>query len=167
MAHRARRGKLPSLLLSVNQGVHLYQDSSVPVDHFEGFSNIGEILDHQAKVAYKQRLSELRKELAEAQEFHDLGRSERLTAELDFLTHELTSAIGLSGRARQMGSPAERARVNITRTIKLALRKIGEHHPALGQHLAATIKTGTYCSYTPDIRTPISWQVSASWVQSR
>jgi hypothetical protein len=56
-----------------------------------------------------------------------------------------------------MGSPTERARVNIARAIKLALRKIMEHHPALSQHLATTIKTGTYCSYIPDVRLPITW----------
>jgi predicted ATPase/type II secretory pathway predicted ATPase ExeA len=137
---------------------HLFQDPSLPIDHTEEFSDAGEILDPQARAAYKQRLSELREELAEAQNFHDLGRSEQLAAELDFLTHELTSAVGLGGRARRVGSPAERARVNITRAIKLALHKITEHHPALGQHLATTIKTGAYCSYTPDVRMPITWQ---------
>jgi predicted ATPase len=137
---------------------HSFQDPDLLFDHTEGFSNAGEILDPQARAAYKQRLSELREELAEAQNFHDLGRSEQLAAEIDFLTHELTSAVGLGGRARRVGSPAERARVNITRAIKLALRKIGEHHPALGQHLATTIKTGAYCLYTPDVRMPITWQ---------
>jgi non-specific serine/threonine protein kinase len=48
--------------------------------------------------------------------------------------------------------------VNITRAIKLALRKISAHHPALGHHLATTIKTGAHCSYTPDVRMPITWQ---------
>ena len=135
-----------------------FQDSSLSFAHPEGFSDAGDILDPQARAAYKQRLSELREELAEAQGFHDLGRSEQLAGEIDFLTHELASAVGLGGRARRVGSPAERARVNITRAIKLALRKISEHHPALGQHLATTIKTGAYCSYTPDVRMPITWQ---------
>jgi hypothetical protein len=139
--------------------VHPFQDASLPVDHTEGFSDAGEILDPQARAAYKQRLSELREDLAEAQRFHDLGRSEQVAAEIDFLTHELSSAVGLGGRARRVGSPAERARVNVTRAIKLALRKIGEHHRALGQHLATTIKTGTYCSYAPDVRMPITWQM--------
>ena len=40
--------------------------------------------------------------------------------------------------------------MNITRAIKLALRRINEHHPVLGQHLATTLKTGAYCSYTPN-----------------
>jgi hypothetical protein len=127
-------------------------------DHIKELSDAGDFLDPQARAAYKQRLSELREELAEAQSFHDLGRSEHLTAEIDFLTHELSRAFGLGGRARQVGSPTERARVNITRAIKIALRKIGEHHAALGQHLATTIKTGVYCSYTPDVRMPITWR---------
>jgi len=134
---------------------HSLQDSSLPFDHTEG--DTGELLDPQARAAYKQRVSELREELAEAQQFHDLGRSERLSAELDFLSHELASAVGLGGRARRMGSPAERARVNVTRAVKIALRKISEHHATLGRHLASTIKTGTYCSYTPDAGMPIAW----------
>ena len=135
-----------------------FQDASLAFDHTDSFSDAGEILDPQARAAYKQRVRELREELAEAQQFHDLGRSERLAAEIDFLAQELSRAVGLGGRARRVGSPAERARVNITRAIKIALRKITEHHPALGQHLATTIKTGTYCSYTPDVRMPITWQ---------
>jgi class 3 adenylate cyclase len=145
----------------LNEGpaeVYLLQDFSLPCDHTEAFSDAGDILDPQARAAYKQRLSELREELAEAQTFHDLGQSEQLATEIDFLTHELTSALGLGGRARRVGSPAERARVNVTRAIKLALRKITDHHPALGQHLATTIKTGVYCSYTPDTRLPVMWQ---------
>jgi class 3 adenylate cyclase len=136
----------------------LRQDSGLSFIHTERFRNAGEILDPQARAAYKQRLSELREELAEAQNFHDLGRSEQLAAEIDFLTHELASAVGLGGQARRVGSPAERARVNVTRAVKIALRKITEHHPALGQHLSTTIKTGVYCSYTPDPRLPITWQ---------
>jgi class 3 adenylate cyclase len=135
-----------------------FLDASRSLDHMDGVRDAGDMLDPQARAAYKQRLSELREELAEAQQFHDLGRSERLAAEIDFLAHELARAVGLGGRLRRMGSPAERARVNITRAIKIALRKISEHHPALSQHLATTIKTGTYCTYIPDARLPITWQ---------
>jgi hypothetical protein len=31
---------------------------------------------------------------------------------------------------------------------------IGKHHPRLGEHLSRTIRTGTYCAYLPDPRTP-------------
>lgn len=134
-------------------------DLSLSFARREGLSDAGEILDPQARATYQQRLRELREELAEAQAVHDLGRSEYLTAEIDFLTRELARAVGLGGRVRRAGAPEERARVNITRAIKIAMCKITEHHPVLGQHLAMTIKTGAYCSYTPDTRLPITWQI--------
>jgi hypothetical protein len=31
-------------------------------------------------------------------------------------------------------------------------------NPALGRHLSSTIRTGRYCSYTPDPRVPITWE---------
>jgi hypothetical protein len=65
--------------------------------------------------------------------------------------------VGLGGRARKAASAAERARVNVTRTVGGAVKKIAASSPALGQHLAATIRTGTFCSYTPDPRVPIVW----------
>jgi hypothetical protein len=76
---------------------------------------------------------------------------------MHFLTDELTAAVGLGGRARKPGSPAERARVNITRAIRGALARIRAHSPALADHLDATIHTGTFCAYTPDPRAPITW----------
>lgn len=51
----------------------------------------------------------------------------------------------------------ERARVNVTRAIAVALKHIDSHHPTLGKHLAATVRTGTFCTYTPNPRIPICW----------
>ncbi len=51
----------------------------------------------------------------------------------------------------------ERARVAVTKRIKAALKKIPEHHPSLGHHLATCIKTGRSCSYTPDPEQPVAW----------
>jgi non-specific serine/threonine protein kinase len=90
--------------------------------------------------------------------FHDQGRSDALREELEFLTDELAQAVGLGGRARRLGSPVERARTAVTRAIKNALKKICEHHTPLGQYLTHTIKTGTFCTYTPDPRSLVSWQ---------
>ncbi|MGE0820952.1 MAG: AAA family ATPase [Candidatus Binatia bacterium] len=118
----------------------------------------GELLDPQARAMYKHRIEDLRTELEEAASFNDQGRISKLQDELDFLTRELAQAIGLGGRARRAGSPAERARITVTKAIKNALKKIRENHPALGQYLNRTIKTGTFCSYAPDPRSPGSWQ---------
>ena len=119
----------------------------------------GELIDAQARVAYQRRLRELEQELDEAREFNDLGRIERAQEEIDGLTAELSRAIGLGGRHRKAGAAAERARVNVSRAIAAVLKKIAEEHPALGEHLAARVHTGTFCSYTPDAATTVDWQL--------
>jgi hypothetical protein len=43
----------------------------------------------------------------------------------------------------------ERARVNVQRRLKDAIRRIGEQDPGLGRYLEATVRTGTYCVYQP------------------
>ena len=120
-------------------------------------SDAGPLLDPQARAAYRARLADIDAELAEAEATNDLGRRERLGAERDALARELAAAVGLAGRERRAGSAAERARLNVTRAIKTALLRITSAHPALGQHLARTVRTGTYCSYQPDPRVPIDW----------
>ena len=118
----------------------------------------GEALDSQARAAYKQRLASLQDELAEAEDFNDLGRIERLQDELAFLSQELAQAVGLGGRARKVRSPVERARTSVTKAIKQAIKRITEIHPALGEHLRQTVRTGAFCVYAPDSRFPIDWQ---------
>ena len=53
----------------------------------------------------------------------------------------------------------ERARLAVTKRIKAAVKKIEQHHTALGPHLIATIKTGYQCAYLPDPHAPISWSI--------
>jgi hypothetical protein len=69
----------------------------------------------------------------------------------------LGAALGLGGRARRSGSPAERARVRVTRALREAIARIATAHPLLGEHLARSVRTGTYCSYAPT--EPITWSV--------
>ena len=118
----------------------------------------GDVLDPAARAAYKRRLEDLRETLEEAQSFNDLERAARAEHEIDFLTEELARAIGMGGRTRKAASAAERARVNVSRTIGAVVRKIAAGSPALGQHLNATVRTGYFCSYTPDLRAAVSWQ---------
>src|SRR5262249_62222956 len=78
----------------------------------------GELLDAQAKAAYKRRLNDLRGELEEAQRFNDPTRAAKIQAEVEFLANELAAAVGTGGRDRKAASVAERARVNVTKAIK-------------------------------------------------
>jgi hypothetical protein len=125
--------------------------------HHAQLSGTGPILDEQAKTAYRARLRELEAELAEATSWADPVRAAKARQEMQFLADQLAAAVGLGGRDREPGSPAERARVNTTRAIRRALSRIRAHGPALADHLDATIHTGTFCSYAPDPRAPIIW----------
>jgi len=108
-----------------------------------------DILDKQALAAYRQRITEIGEELAQAQQWNDSERASRLRAEKDFLVHELTAAAGLGGRSRKLGSEAERARINVTRAIRSAISRIRDRAPDLATHLEQTIRTGNRCSYSP------------------
>jgi hypothetical protein len=117
----------------------------------------GELLDPQAKNAYRRRLKEIDADLEDARLMGDLGRVAQVEAERDFLLRELSRAVGLGGRERRAGSASERARVSVTRAVRHAMSRIREHNPALGEHLDRTIRTGTYCVYLPDPRIKASW----------
>lgn len=133
-------------------------DRSMSVES-EGLGDAGEVLDASAKAAYKQRLEDLQEEIEEAQAFNDPAKAERLEEEKDALIQQLAGAVGLGGRDRKAASVAERARVSVTKTIKDALKKIAENNADLGEHLNLTVRTGTYCSYTPDPRAQIKWRL--------
>jgi pimeloyl-ACP methyl ester carboxylesterase len=119
----------------------------------------GEMLDAQAKAAYKRRTAELREQIKEARELNQLERVDQLEDEIEAVGRELSRAVGLGGRDRRAASASERARINVTRVIKVALERIAEHNPALATLLTKSIRTGTFCSYTPDSRLPASWQL--------
>jgi tetratricopeptide (TPR) repeat protein len=118
----------------------------------------GEILDARAKDAYRRRLTEIDDDIEEAHATGDAERAAQADTERGFLVRELARAFGLSGRGRRAASASERARAGVTRAIRQAMTRIGEHHPRLGEHLGRTIRTGTYCAYLPDPRAPAQWE---------
>lgn len=108
-----------------------------------------EVLDEQAKKAYRKRIAELEGEIEEAREFHDPGRVEKPQLELVELLQQLSGAVGLGGRSRSTGGATERARVNVTKVIRGAIRRIAAQDPEIGTHLEQAVTTGTTCSYRP------------------
>lgn len=125
----------------------------------DALGDAGALLDPQAKASYRRRLGELEEEVEDAEAMGDADRAERGRSEREFIARELAAAVGLGGRDRVAASASERARVNVTRAIKAALARIAEHSPALGKHLEATVRTGTFCAYEPDPRIPVAWQL--------
>ena len=119
----------------------------------------GEMLDAQAKADYQRRLIELEDELAEARELGNEERIAKAEEEKEALAREIRRAVGLGGRDRRAASSAQRARVAVTKAIRLALERISVHNRDLGRLLSTTIKTGAICSYVPDDKLPISWRL--------
>jgi hypothetical protein len=123
------------------------------------WGDAGELLDEAARRAYRARVAELHEAIEAAEMWGKPEESGLLREEMDFITHELSRALGLGGRPRHAGSIAERARLNVTRAVRSAIGRIAAADAALGVHLNATIHTGTVCVYSPDPRAPLVWHV--------
>lgn len=115
------------------------------------------LVDEQASAEYRRRLDRILVELGRADRAGDVTRSERLSDEFDAITAELTSTTGLGGRRRNMATEDERARVRVNKSIRLAIRRIGEQAPELAKHLELSIVTGRFCSYRSDRQHTVEW----------
>jgi hypothetical protein len=120
-------------------------------------AGLGEILDEQARTAYRRRLRDLDQEITEAEDWSDIGRLEALRSERDALLHELAYATGLGGRPRTTGASQERARIATRKAISAAIERAAAIDETLGRHLRAGVKTGLNCCYEPDPTDTIDW----------
>ena len=138
------------------------------VDIVEGFGDgvdrralgdAGDTLDAAARTSYRRRAEQLRAEIDEAIEVGAEDRALQLQAELDDLVSELSRAFGLGGRARRQGSVAERARLNVTRALRTAVKAIGAVDAEGGAALDRSLRTGLYCAYDPAPGVDVHWIV--------
>jgi len=119
----------------------------------------GEVLDSQARTAYRHRIEALRARIDDALETGSDDQALVLQDELDHLVSQLAQAFGLGGRSRRASSAAERARLNVTRAIRAATAKLGEALPEAGTGLDRRIRTGLYCAYEPEDDDEACWVV--------
>jgi predicted ATPase len=115
----------------------------------------GPMLDREALRQYRKRLADLDEALDDAEARHDVARHAKRSAEREALLKELARATGLGGKPRPTGSPAEKARLNVTRTIRHAITYLSTALPELAAHLDESLATGVSCCYEP--RTNIAW----------
>lgn len=144
-------GDLARLLARPGVEVHCLELADRPAEASSG----DVILDERARREIRARAADLQHEIDDADAAHDLARAERAREELDRLVDTLTGAVGLRGRARGLGSPAERARSAVTWRIRSAIKKIAAAHPRLGRHLDNAVRTGHFCLYQPE--RPVDW----------
>lgn len=150
--HRLKTAKgwtyISAILSREGESVHVLElTSGAYRQQVDG--DAGEILDEQARRVYAQRALELRQEIAEAEDHHDLGRLDVLQAEFEQLTEELAYATGLGGRNRRAASNAQRARTSVKQAIRRAIASLKDPMPELALHLEQYLKTGMLCCYTP------------------
>ena len=160
-----------------------FDDLSAQLTHQKGFSDLARLLERQgtevhcleladrpaettgdtpqldarARREIQTRARELQHEIDDAEAMHDRSRAERGREELDQIVELLAGALGLGGRSRALGSPAERARSAVTWRIRSAIKKIAKAHPPLGRHLDNAVRTGTFCVYQPE--RPVDWRL--------
>ena len=120
----------------------------------------GPVLDGAARAHYRRRIEELRAEIDDALEAGRVDAAEALQEEHDELVRELSRAFGLGGRDRSSGSAAERARLNVTRSLRTAISRVTEALPDAGAALDRSVRTGLYCAYDP-APNDISWIVQS------
>jgi hypothetical protein len=133
------------------------ESASAPAQDLRRTADSWEIIDAEARQAYKARLAELEAELEEADAAGDVERLARARAERDALLEQLAAAYGLGARVRRRGDAAERARSAVTWRIRDALSRIEAVHPELGRHLRRSVRTGRFCAYDPD--QPVTWRL--------
>ncbi|HJP79980.1 MAG TPA: ATP-binding protein [Pseudonocardiaceae bacterium] len=116
------------------------------------------LLDDTARAAYRTRLAALDDELDAADATGDADRARRAEQERQAILAELRRSTGLGGRARQTTAEAERARVNVTRTLRTAIDRIAAKAPKAGAHLRESVRTGLACRYDPAPGGPARWR---------
>lgn len=137
---------IAKLLAQPDSDIHCSElmetESSMDETHFR--------MDRKALQEYKLRLDAIHHELDEAEDANDLGRKQRLIDERDALLDHLAKNSGIGGKSRKLGSQSERARAAVTLRIRNVIKKIGQTNQSLAKHLSNSIRTGVFCSYSPE-----------------
>ena len=108
---------------------------------------VDQVIAAKARHAYEARVDDLECELSLAEGDGEPERVLELRDELARLERELARGVALGGRSRP-GSDVERARISVTRAIRLARGRSVDVAPDAGRFLALRIRTGTYCCYS-------------------
>ncbi len=154
-----------SIILKDAKGLHdIYKLISQPNREFHCLDLMGSgiderdntsTIDHKAKTAYHKRIKELQEDIADAEALNQTEAIGPLREEYDSILEHLSQSLGLSGKTRKVGSTIEKSRSAVTWRIRNSIKKIEKSHPELAIHLSKSIKTGTYCNYSPEIQ--IDW----------
>lgn len=151
VAHREARGlaylhlvlqrpRIPHSVLELDRVV-------AGATHTPQSGSSGEMLDDEARRAFRDQYRAIEDELAEAVELGDVVRQEHLTEAREALAAELKAATGLGGRSRIHGEDTERVRKKVTVAIGRAITAVEKRDAALAHHLRTNVTTGRQITY--------------------
>ncbi len=140
---------LAHLVAHPGREFHVLELNSLDAAPTPESGDAGPLLDDEARRQYRRRLDFLAEKLEQAEELGDSEAADRARGEMEALGRELSRAFGLGGRERRASSAAERARVNVQRRVRDAIRRISELDPEAAKFLDYSINTGIYCKFDP------------------
>ena len=103
----------------------------------------------KANQLYKEYIEDIEQQLKDAENNHDIDKTEKLEAEQKYYKK--------LGQSLLMNAEHEKARQNVKKAITSALNSIKKLHPPLWEHLHDSIKTGYFVAYYP--QKSVSWFV--------
>jgi len=118
----------------------------------------GPAMDSAGRATLRREVERLRQAVEDALATGADDRAAALQAELDDVVGELARSFGLGGRPRRASAASERARLNVTRSIRTAVSTVAAALPAAGGALDRRVRTGTYCVYAPVPGDEIVWR---------
>jgi 7-cyano-7-deazaguanine synthase in queuosine biosynthesis len=118
--------------------------------------NGGELLDVQARVAYKQRLQELDEEIDESRKNNDPATLEKHEADRDRIRSEINKA-WFRKRSKRGNSDLNRVRNSVCNAIRRAFQNIKEYEPDGAKHLTSSTSLGFSVIYNP--AEPVPWSL--------
>lgn len=109
--------------------------------------------DQEAIDSVRATMRELKRDLADAEEFCDTDEAERLRGEIEKLEDYVKQEAGLGGKSRRESPDQKRARTAVSNAIKRAITAIGKEHDAFAKYLKRQVQTGFFLKYR-DTDTP-------------
>lgn len=126
-----------------------------------GQSDAGSMIDKDAILAYSTRLNEIDQELNKTRANNDLGKTEKLESEREWIQSELSNTKGLGGDIRKLGDDRNKVRNRVGNAIRRALKKIKQYDKPLADHLQKPIlNLGHTLNYVP--RDGLTWSSTPS-----
>jgi tetratricopeptide (TPR) repeat protein len=118
-----------------------------------------EIVDAETIRRYRRHLTDLEREIADADADADLERAASLRIEFDTVLTTIQRDLRLDGSSRRFADSTERARSAVQKAIRRAIDRVTETDAELGQALRASVMTGYECRFEPVRPLPHHWVV--------